>query len=177
MTCIVGVAHEGKVYIGGDSAGSDGWSMRDRADSKVFVNGPFVFGFTTSFRMGQLLRYSFSPPKRHPDDDVMAYMVTQFIDALRTCLKSGGFAAKNDEVERGGTFLVGHAGRLFQIEGDYQVGESREGHDACGCGEQYAIGSLHATQGQSPEDRIGKALRAAETYSSGVRAPFHVLSI
>ena len=50
MTCIVGVAHKGAVYIGGDSAAVAGWALTCRADHKVFKNGDFVMGFTTSFR-------------------------------------------------------------------------------------------------------------------------------
>jgi ATP-dependent protease HslVU (ClpYQ) peptidase subunit len=178
MTCIAGVVSDGKVYIGGDSAGSDGYSMVDRADAKVFANGPFLFGFTTSFRMGQLLRYAFAPPPRHPDKDVMAYMVTDFIDHLRKCLQSGGFATKKDDAERGGTFLVGYEGRLFKIEGDYQVGESSDGYDACGSGESYALGSLYSTSDKpgSPKGRVTDALKAAEAHSSFVRGPFHIIS-
>ena len=75
MTCIVGLVHEGVVYIGGDSAGVAGLSLTVRADEKVFRNSDFLMGFTTSFRMGQLLRYSLKPPRRHPDDDIHQYMV------------------------------------------------------------------------------------------------------
>ena len=39
MTCIVGLVHEGVVYIGGDSAGVGGMSLTVRADEKVFQNG------------------------------------------------------------------------------------------------------------------------------------------
>ena len=64
MTCIVGLVHEGTVFIGGDSAGVAGLSLVVRADEKVFRNGDFLMDFTTSFRMGQLLRYNpDSPPK------------------------------------------------------------------------------------------------------------------
>ena len=75
MTCIVGLVHEGVVYIGGDSAGVAGLSLTVRADEKVFQNGEFLMGFTTSFRMGQLLRYSLKPPCSYPDDDINQYMV------------------------------------------------------------------------------------------------------
>ena len=74
MTCIVGLVHEGVVYIGGDSAGVAGLSLVVRAD-EMFRNGDFLMGFTTSFRMGQLLRYKLYPPRRHPDDRVAKYMV------------------------------------------------------------------------------------------------------
>ncbi len=174
MTCIAGLVHEGQVYIGGDSAGVGRLFLTVRADQKVFRNGPFLMGFTTSFRMGQLLRYSFNPPAHHPDTDTYKYMVTEFIDAVRKCLKSGGYARKDKEEELGGTFLVGYKGRLFNIEDDYQVGEAAIGFDAVGCGQDIALGSLYSTVGLEPEARIKKALEAAERFSAGVRSPFVV---
>lgn len=173
MTCIAGIADNGKVYLAGDSAGVGGLTLDIRSDRKVCRNGEFVFGFTTSFRMGQLIQYSFRPPRRYGDIDVMAYMVTDFVDALRNCLKTGGYARKDLEAEQAGTFLVGYQGRLFNIEGDYQVGESACGYHAVGCGESFAKGALFATVGGSPMDRLALALKAAESHSAGVRGPFH----
>src|SRR5690606_30406671 len=143
----------------------------------VFKNGPFIMGFTSSFRMGQLLQYSFNPPKRHPDTDIDKFMVVNFIDAVRSCFKAGGYAEKNNEVETGGTFLVGYEGRLFKIESDYQVGETITNYDACGCGEDAALGSLGSTEGKKPLDRLQIALEMAERYSAGVRAPFHFVEL
>ena len=176
MTCIVGLVHEGVVYIGGDSAGVGGMSLTVRADEKVFQNGEFLMGFTTSFRMGQLLRYSLKPPRRHPDDDIHQYMVVDFINAVRECLKSGGWASKKEETEQGGTFLVVYSGHLFTVDSDYQVGQPEDSFAAVGYGEDIALGALFATQGQgNPRDRVLTALRAAERFSAGVRGPFHVL--
>ena len=175
MTCIVGLVHEGVVYIGGDSAGVGGMSLTVRADEKVFQNGEFLMGFTTSFRMGQLLRYSLKPPRRHPDDDIHQYMVVDFVNAVRGCLKAGGYASKEDEVESGGTFLVGYAGHLFTVDSDYQVGIPEDGYAAVGSGQDIAQGSLFATQGQEPRQRVLTALQAAERFNAGVRGPFHIL--
>ena len=36
-------------------------------DEKVFQNGDFLISFTSSFRMGQLLRYAFEPPEYRAD--------------------------------------------------------------------------------------------------------------
>lgn len=174
MTCIVAIVQDGEVHIGGDSAGVGGYSITVRADRKVFRNGPFVMGFTTSFRMGQLLAHSMKPPRRHAEDDVYAFMVTEFINAVRSCLKDGGYASKDNETEAGGTFLVGYAGRLFTIYDDYQVAESVDGYVAVGCGQDLALGSLHSTVGQPPADRVRIALKAAEHFSAGVRGPFHL---
>lgn len=176
MTCIVGLKHAGKVLIGGDSAGVGGLDLSLRADQKVWAKDDYVFGFTTSFRMGQLLRYSLRPPKRFPDADLMQFMVTDFVDAVRTCLKNGGFATKKEEGEIGGTFLVGTGGRLFRIDSDYQVGEMLGDFDACGCGESYAKGALFSNASLDPHQRVIQALAAAHAMSAGVRPPFTVVT-
>lgn len=177
MTCIVGIAEGGNVWIGGDSAGVAGYALTRRKDVKVFRNGPFIMGFTSSFRMGQLLSHAFNAPKRHADTDVYAFMVTDFIDAVRSCLKAGGYAEKHNDAEHGGTFLVGYAGRLFFVGDDYQVGEAINGYDACGCGRDIAWGALHATVGGDPAVRVRMALEAAEEFSAGVCGPFNVMAL
>ena len=176
MTAIVGLVHRRVVYIGGDSAGASGWSLTVRADAKVFHNTGYLFGFTTSFRMGQLIRYSLKPPK--PTGEIERFMATKFIDAVRDCLKDGGWARKDSEREEGGTFLVGVRGRLFTVHDDYQVAEAADGYAAVGCGDELALGALFATAGMRipPERRIETALRAAERFSAGVRGPFVCLS-
>lgn len=173
MTCIVGMVSAGAVHLGGDSAGVGGIELTVRADRKVFRNGDFIMGFTSSFRMGQLLHHAFTPPKRHPDTDVEKFMVTAFVDAVRDCLKTGGYAEKHNEAERGGVFLVGYAGRLFRIDSDYQVGEAVDGFDAVGSGERVALGALFASARDKPLACLQTALEAAEHFSSGVRGPFH----
>jgi len=180
MTCIVGVVDKGRVWMGGDSAGTDyeSLSIVSRADRKVFINGPYIIGFTDSFRMGQLLQYKFDPPKPHDDEDLMGFMVTDFIDSARQTLTLGGFSEKKNEVETGGQFLVGYNGRLFQIFGDYQVGESTHGYDACGCGFDLALGALYANAKtkMDAKKRVVIALEAAGHFSAGVRPPYHVLA-
>lgn len=174
MTCIAGIVEGGKVWIGGDSAGVSGYALVVRADQKVFRNGPMIFGFTSSFRMGQILRYALKVPDQAPHISVDEYMVTVFVDAVRACLKDKGFATKSNEQESGGTFLVGYKGRLFFVEGDYQVGLSVHHFDAVGCGDQIARGSLFSTEGRPARERLELALRAAEQFSAGVRGPFHI---
>jgi ATP-dependent protease HslVU (ClpYQ) peptidase subunit len=176
VTAIVGLVHERAVHLGGDSAGVAGWSLTVRADSKVFTNGPYVMGFTTSFRMGQLLRYALQAP--YPEGDLERFMATTFIDAVRRCLKDGGWAKKDSEREEGGDFLVGVHGRLFCVESDYQVGEAADGYAAIGCGEELALGALYATarSRMSPKKRLRLALEAAERFSAGVRGPFAYVS-
>jgi ATP-dependent protease HslVU (ClpYQ) peptidase subunit len=172
MTAIVGLSRGGAVFIGGDSAGVSGLDLTVRADTKVFRRGGYLFGFTTSFRMGQLIRYTLEvpPPKKNLD----RFMSTTFVDALRECLKTGGWARKEEEQEVGGTFLVGVRGRLYEVHGDYQIAKPADGFAAVGCGDQVALGALYATAGRGmrPRARVKLALRAAERFNAGVRGPF-----
>lgn len=172
MTVIAGLVDSGSVLIGGDSAGIGGYQLTVRRDSKTFTNGPYVFGFTSSFRMGQIIRHAFTPPE--PTGDLEAFMCTAFVDELRKALRDGGWARIEQAQEQGGCFLVGVSGRLFKVDGDFQVGEALDGFDAAGCGDDLALGALYATadSGLAAEDRLMLALRAAERFSAGVRGPF-----
>lgn len=176
MTCIVGYRDNKtkKVIIGGDSASSGGSNIFIRKDSKVFKNGDFVLGCTSSFRMIQLLRFSFTPPDIN-SKEIYEYMCTDFINAVRLVFKEGGYLQKyEDGDEKGGFFLVAHKDRLFRIEADFQVGENLNGIDAVGCGADFALGALYTINNQdvSAEYKVKKALESAEFLSTGVCRPF-----
>lgn len=174
MTCIVAVPDgEGGVVVGGDSAAVGGWYLRTRADAKVFERGPFVMGFTTSFRMGQVLRYQLDVPPQMDDQDDAEFMSTTFVDAVRSCLDEAGWRKKENDREEGGTFLVGYRGTVYEVQADFQVGSYLSGVGACGCGREAALGALHATEGRPPAERVRTALEAAEALSAGVRRPFN----
>ncbi|GID32855.1 hypothetical protein [Paractinoplanes brasiliensis] len=176
MTCIVGITDGRTVTVGGDSAGSDGWHVAVRSDSKVFQVGPYLMGFTTSYRMGQLLRYSLDVGE--PDTwDVDRFMATTFIDAVRECLSRGGYARTTDGQEQGGQFLVGIHGRLYVVGDDYQIGHTISGYAAVGSGYLVALGSLHSTAKSALDShaRAVMALEAAAELTEGVRPPFTVV--
>ena len=175
MTCIVGLRQGGKVYVGGDSAGISGWDVTVRVDPKIFISGDYAIGFTTSFRLGQLLQFRLKlpePPRSRKR--LYPFMVNEFVEATRECLKTGGVATNENEAEHGGTFLVGVRGRIFIVESDYQVIEPAAPFAAVGSGAPYALGSLATSKG-SPVARVRQALSVAERFCAGVRPPFRVL--
>lgn len=64
MTCITAMVKGDHVWMAGDLMGSNGFTKKIYPDSKVFVNGEFIIGYTSSFRMGQLLQYNWEQPPR-----------------------------------------------------------------------------------------------------------------
>lgn len=176
MTCIVGINRERIIYIGGDSAGANDTSVDLRADQKVFLlKKRFIIGFTTSFRMGQLLRFSLKVPCQRNGQDDYEFMCTTFINAVRKCFKEGNFG----EDREGGEFLVGYRGNIYKVESDFQVGRKLDSYDSVGAGQDFALGSLYTTEesGLPPEKRIIFALRAAVKFSRDVREPFYIYKL
>ena len=179
MTCIVGIESKGKVWIGGDSAGTAGnMHQRIRKDKKVFIKGEIIIGFCGSFRMGDLLKHTLEIPDTKLVKDVDAFMVNQFVDVLRNCFEKENkkITSENDKIYP--SILVGMRGRLYNIEGDYQCGRPEDGFDSTGSGGNVAIGSLHSTKSISdPKRRIQMALEASSRNDASVRPPFHILCI
>lgn len=185
MTCIIGLEHDGKVYIGGDSQSSGGWDKGIAVSPKVFRRGDFLIGYTDSWRMGQILQYHLSvrPPLEGETDD--AYMVIAFIEAVRDCLRQYGYMRIDSNTETGGQFLVGYKAKLYRIDADFQVLRFAEDMSAVGCGAAYALGALMAltrsifTVGKpfDPVEVIGTALSVAQRFSNGVGDPFTILDI
>jgi len=184
MTCIVGLEHQGAVYVGADSSEVDIESMAaaTRSDTKVFLagEGRFVIGFSGSWRVGQLLRYALKIPQQPADKDDMAFMVTNFVDAVRTVQKKKGTMKKENEVEESDSdFVVGYRGKVYVVRADLAVARTVHDFGAVGSGEQVALGAMHATRNRRifPETRIKMALAAASEFCAGVRPPFHIVKL
>ena len=177
MTCIVGFIEGKTAYIGGDTFGSDGRTGCEVFRSKVFKVGNFVIGGTSSFRMLDLLEFSFEPRNPYPDDDMDKYMRTIFVNAVRGCLSSGGFKTVENNVESGGNFLVAYKDNLWEIQNDFSV-LNRRPYSAVGSGEQVAIGSLYTTEKMklTPKQKITFALEAACKHVVSVRGPYTILN-
>lgn len=179
MTAIVAWCEDGKVWMGGDSAGVNGLEIRTRADSKVFKNSDMLFGYTSSFRLGQLLRFSLTIPEQPRKKDDYVYLCTDFIDAVAKVLEEKKYAQVNNNEISIGVFLIGYKGNIYRIDNDLQVGQPMLNYEAVGCGVDLAMGALYALNNykMEPKERILSALKAACEFSAGVRPPFVILSL
>ena len=182
MTCIIGYVDKKTkdIYIGADSSAVMGDEIFKRSDEKVFINGPMIFGFAGSFRMGQLLRYSFEIPKQSKKKSDYEYLCTEFVDKLMDCFTKKGFAEVEDNVISGGTFLMGYKGSLYEVGPDFQVGKDLVSYAAIGIGEQFARGSLYILDQDNElptEQKVYMALEAAEEFSASVTSPFTIMRL
>lgn len=185
MTCIVAIAQNGIVYMGSDHAASDdktGWIL-SRKEPKCFKVGQYAVAFTDSFRMGQILQYSWTPPKYTPtktNSGLDKFMRTKFIESVKQAFKDGGYGSigSSSDEDTGGIFIVGLEGRIFTIDEDFHVGENVVNYMAEGSGGQIALGALHATKNQkNPKLRIKAALEAATEFNMAVSAPYTYIQV
>lgn len=189
MTCIVGFTDKENnvTWIGADSLGSNGYTQDVESNPKVFRNTTLknvVIGSTSTFRHIDLLKYSktlFPEIDKYkiPSGETKVnheYMVTTFVPNIITLFENG----IKDSGDKGGNFLVGIDGKLYEIQNDYSVLEPLAGYSAVGCGEVTAKGSLYATtkymKDFTPEQHILTALEAAEKNCCGVQRPFVILN-
>lgn len=182
MTCIVAVADKDKVYMGADTYGSSYSSGTYVDNPKCFINGEFLIGCTSTFRIIDLLRYALSVPKVHPEfqNDPDKYMRTVFIDSVRRCFKDNGCLSIEGGVEHGGNFLVGYRGKIYEVQGDFSILNVPDYGASVGSGENAARGSLFTTKDMKqlkPKERVLKALESAVAVVPSVRGPFVTLEL
>ena len=185
MTCIVAIAQNGTVYMGSDHAASDdktGWIL-SRKEPKCFKVGQYGIAFTDSFRMGQILQYSWTPPKYTPtktNSGLDKFMRTKFIESVKDAFRAHGFGSVSQAgaEDEGGIFIVGVEGRIFTVDEDFHVGENIVNYMAEGSGGTIALGALYATKNQkNPKMRLKVALEAASEFNMAVAPPFTYIQV
>jgi len=176
MTCIVAIAEKGKVYMGADSYGSDGYSGTYVANPKCLRNGQLIICCTSTFRIIDLLEHALVIPKVHSDEQTNPdkFIRTHFISAVRACLTKNGHLKIVNSVESGGNFLIGYRGKVYDVQSDFSVINVPEMGGSVGCGALPARGSLWTTKDlkMKPAARVLTALEAAVECTSGVKGPF-----
>ena len=134
MTCIVALIHENKVLLGGDAAASDDKSglIFQRTDPKVFKVGQFGIGFEDSFRMGQILQYSWTPPVYKPTAgfrNIDKFMRTRFVESVKETFQEHGYGkfgtSAPEDGDEGGIFIIAvqGVGRIFTMDTDFHISE------------------------------------------------------
>ncbi len=172
MTCIVAIAHEDTVYMGGERGHSDDNVIVSSLAPKIFNKSFYLFGYAGNTGLGQLVAYTFDAPTMRVNTDTYKYVYNFFIPALRDHLKD----YLSEKEDSHASFILGIKGKVFEIDtGDFQCVEYQE--LAIGSGAAYAYGSLHTTYNYDIPivHRINTALDAAITYSPTCQGPIDIL--
>lgn len=185
MTCIAAVAHDGHVWMGGDSAGvtdDSTYSLGIGRESKIWEKEGILFGASGSFRVAQVVRWQMNVPQFNPTAEPLEYITGSLITSMRDSLREHGALTtwEEDATESiDGNLILGFCGQVYEVYEDFGVGQLVHGYGAIGCGFPIAVGNLSATEEFEikPKKRIEMALKAAERHSAGVRGPFTVLKL
>lgn len=182
MTCIVACIENGKAYIAGDRMGSDTFSKMESKRAKVFKKNGFLFGYTTSFRMGQIIEYSFEIPERGYDEPLDYYIYTKFVNSLRKCFDKNGFGgtdSKNNTGDVGGSFIFIVDNRIFEMQDDFAILEHSTNFCSVGAGQFHAIAAMEALKhtNMKPKEKLRESIRIASKFVVSVSETCDIISL
>jgi ATP-dependent protease HslVU (ClpYQ) peptidase subunit len=191
MTCIVGYSQNKKVWIGADSGGIDVGQQyfRIRKDPKVFINDGIIYGGSGSFRMLQLLQYSFKRKPHRKELSDLEYIHTVLVEDFIKFFETHKIGKIEDNIQYGlgYTFMFGYKGKLYSCDCDFQIAEHFENYDSCGSGYEYALSTiftlesikseLNVPEKDWPEYIITKGIESACKFSNTVFPPIVIKSL
>ena len=179
MTCILGIEHEGKVWIGSDSfLGTD--TTRDVMDRpKWFWKGPLLLAYSGDCRSAQVIEHSPNFRVFRKSDTEDSYLITVVAEGIRKRLGRVAAVKTTQSVESSqAEFIMAFRGKLYTVQEDLSIIRSKHGYVASGAGQEFALGALAALYGDvAPEECMRRALEAAGKHSSQVCAPYHVICV
>lgn len=173
MTCIVAMVDDSASYIACDSLGSGGGRKNSYRNKKIFQRESFLFGYTGSFRAGQLLQYSLWIPPRKVGQNLDDYLHVDLVNAVRSTYETHKFEDYSE-------FLIVAEGRIFTLQNDLSLLESQEGFEATGSGEDYARAVMHSRMLHSEgtdnvPEILTEAIEIAGLYIGSVGGDIHHL--
>ena len=201
MTCIVGLVDSEieAVYIGSDSAecSTSGeytickhpktfrlvFNAEYQDPESDYEKGSMIFGYAGEIRFGQILQHRFKLPPKSKTQDILDYLVNDFVSGLQECLDDARFLKEKSGRVRGEYMLIGYRDRLFSMQDSFDANEVSDDTHYLACGiSEYALGSLYTTglpevkSLLSSKKRIEMALQASTNNTGMVRPPFHIIS-
>jgi len=184
-TCIVALRDGNRIFMGADSQISFGSGRKHPvARPKVWQKDEALYGGTGDVRPIQVMEYACIMPKPFETQELYSFLVNNFVNEVRTTMKNSGCLhhrsglIENDGVEfMDALFLIAYKKKIFLLTHNFAIAEYAEGYGAAGSGEEFAYGSLKATENSEikPLKKVHMALEAASQFNSGVSGPFDVI--
>ena len=158
MTCIIAHTNGTSSFIAGDKLGSNGFTKAVQTEPKVFekefiklnedgltrTKEVMALGYTTSFRMGQLLNYNLTLPEQVAGETFSQYLVLKVIPIVRQMFKDEWGARDASQDVGGGQFIILHNHTIYEVQEDFSVLQPKTQITAVGSGTYHAIASMSA---------------------------------
>jgi ATP-dependent protease HslVU (ClpYQ) peptidase subunit len=172
MTAIVGISKNNVIYIGADRGASDGDSIISMSRPKIHINGEWIFGYSGSVGVGQLIEF-IKLPTIDKDSDPYEIIRMDIVSKIKELVDDLGVNGEEHYAE----FLIGTQGRLFELSTmDWGVLEVEE--TSIGSGASICLGSLYTSASKTdPAKRIQVAIESAIHYSPTCQHPIDILSL
>ena len=171
MTCIVGYVEEnGDVIIASDTRVCYGHLKR--SVNKVFRKNNLLFGLAGMLRQSQIIQYNLVIPEHPRGISDMEYMCHILGDAIRDKIKEcDAFHIQDGNPDMNTHGLVGYNGELYFMSSDLAFVRTRDDYEACGSGQEFALGALAAMERDvtlSAKDKVVESIKIAARYSNSV---------
>ncbi len=184
MTCVIAIKNpDGSITLGGDKAASTEYDSRITTMPKIFKVGDFHFGYTTSFFMGQILQYGFTPPTRPVGISDQEYLFIHVRNELTKLFEREKFGVRNENsIEKlFGTFIIVYRGRVYEVLSNMAMLEYVDAVTVVGCGVHCALGAIYSIQqhvhDMPAEQIIRSALRSCSMILTGVSEECDIIHI
>lgn len=139
MTCIMAIeTSDDNVVIAGDYLGSNGFTKTLYSGSKIFRHSNMLFGYTSTFRFGQIIECilddnTLYPPQKK--EDTYSWLIRTFIPKLKKVLK-------DEDYNSGGSAILVVNSQVWALQSDFSVLRADSGVYSVGSGEYHATSSL-----------------------------------
>lgn len=162
MTCIVAMeCQDGNAIIAGDYCASNGFTYYAVEQPKIFRHSGMIFGYTSTFRFGQIIEHSLDDNRLYPPEDASKtyeWLVRVFIPKLKTTLSKEDYSS-------GGNAIVVVNGQVWEIQNDFSVIRNSAGIASVGSGVYHAtaimIGELMDLQRKPSVEEAKNIVRKA----------------
>lgn len=195
MTCIIAHTDGVSSFLAGDKLGSNGFTKTVQTEPKVFekefiklhddgltrTKEVMALGYTTSFRMGQLLNYNLNLPEQDASQTFSQYLVLKVIPIIRQMFKEEWGARDASQDVGGGQFIILHNHTIYEVQEDFSVLQPKTRITAVGSGTYHAIAAMQAyieveNESKKPlHERIESIFKIVSDNVTSVSEEFDVL--
>jgi hypothetical protein len=157
VTLIIAVKTSDGVIIQGDKNGFSGWGeVSRRHDAKVFIKGAWGIGFTTSYRMGQILRDKLTGDIAKGGMEAAAFAL---VEEARAELEKNHYSKLENNQAEGGTWIATEGSHIICIQDDYAYNVVADDYCCVGCGARYASAIMEYTKKEDALTRLDAAYK------------------